>query len=270
MSELPWRQVLDDWKKRTIGEWGVWIEDLESGNNWTWNENVLFNAASLIKVPIMVAVYREHHLGRLSLSEQVTLRAEDQVGGNGVLQHMQPGLTLSIYDLVTLMIIQSDNTATNMLIDRVGKDAIRETMQELGMKSSHFYNRLMIRPADTDRFNQVNAEDMATCFRLLAQGKAVSQYASEEMIRILKKQQINDTLPYLLPYPEPSFVGGIPTWEMAHKTGLIHMHLHDSGILYIGSKAIIIVALSRGISFHDSQRQMAELALLTFQHSLSY
>lgn len=268
MEKMPWHQVLDDWKDRAIGEWGVWIEDLETGKSWSWNANILFNAASLIKVPIMMAIYRENHLGKLSLSERIPLRAEDQVGGNGVLQHLQPGLSLSIQDLITLMIIQSDNTATNMLIDRVGKNAIRETMAQVGMKNSCFYNRLMIMPANPEGVNQVTAEDMATCFRIIAQGKAFSHHASQEMIRILKKQQINDTFPYLLPNANQPFVGGIPTWEMAHKTGLIHEHLHDSGVLYIGSRAIIMVALSRGISFHDSQRQMAELALLTFQHSL--
>lgn len=268
MAKTSWGRALDDWKQRAVGDWGIWIEDLQTNETWTWNAEKSFYAASLIKVPIMMAVYREAHLGNLSLSEQLPLRAEDQVGGSGVLQHLSPGLSLPIQDLVTLMIIQSDNTATNMLIDRVGHSAIRETMSQVGMKNSRFHNKLMIVPADPEGVNQVTAEDMASCYRLLAHGKAFSHHASSQMVQILKKQQIRDTFPYLLPNVHQAWVGGIPYYELAHKTGMIHEHLHDSGILYMGSRAMIMVALSKGIAYHEAQRQMAEMALLVFQNCL--
>jgi len=79
-----------------------------------------FPAASVIKLPILVEAYRQVDEGRLDLSERIPLRAEDRVGGSGVLKELEPGAALTLRDLLTLMIVVSDNTATNMVIDRVG------------------------------------------------------------------------------------------------------------------------------------------------------
>jgi beta-lactamase class A len=257
-------QKLDDWKSGVTGTWGVWIEDLQTGNRWTWNESKLFYAASIIKVPIMIAVYRQADRGALHLSQEVMIRKEDQVGGSGVLQLLTPGTRFTVKDLVTLMIIQSDNTATNLLIDLIGKEVIRETMKELGMTQSAFYNKLMIIPASPEGTNKITAEDMARVFTALATGKAVSWHASQEMVQILKQQQLNDCFPYLLPTKNTDIVGTIPHYELAHKTGMVTQILHDAGIFYIGSHALIMVALSEGLKYHEAQKRLGELALLVF------
>ena len=154
----------------------------------------------------MVAVYAEAWAGTLSLEDRLTLTKEVQVGGSGVLQHLSPGLKISIRHLVMLMIIQSDNTATNILINRVGKRQIQKILLELGMKESQFYNKLMVVPAKLDGYNRVTAASMAACYRMLAQGKAVSYHHSMEMIEILKRQQIKTSLASLLPASD------IPLW----------------------------------------------------------
>jgi beta-lactamase class A len=138
---------LDAWKKKSSGIWGIWMEDLNTGEKWIWNEKQPFVAASMIKVPVMVAVYRAHALGKLCLSDRIELRREDRVGGSGVLQHLSYGTKFTIQDLVTLMIIQSDNTATNLLIDRLGKEFVQETLLALEMTDTVFINRLHIVPA---------------------------------------------------------------------------------------------------------------------------
>jgi beta-lactamase class A len=256
---------LEEWKSRVPGTWGVWVEDLETAESWTWNETRPFYAASLIKVPIMVAVYREMAKERLRLGEELVLQPEDQVGGSGVLQHLSPGLRIPIRDLVTLMIIQSDNTATNMLIDRIGKEAIRETMAELGMKNSLFYNPLMIIPADREGVNAVTAEDMASCYRKIARGEAVSWHACRQMIRILKRQQFRDCFPSSLPPAENDVpIGSLPAWELAHKTGMVNRVLHDTGILYVGDHAVLLIALSEGLEYREAAKLLGELARLVY------
>ncbi|WP_232336400.1 serine hydrolase [Thermoactinomyces sp. CICC 10522] len=257
-------QKLDDWKTGVGGTWGIWIEDLHTEQRWSWNEAKTFYSASIIKVPIMIAVYRQADRGALELSREVILRKEDQVGGSGVLQHLTPGTRFTVKDLVTLMIIQSDNTATNLLIDLLGKNVIRETMNELGMTGSTFYNKLMILPANPEGINQITAEDMARVYKALATGKAISWHASQEMVQILKKQQLNDCFPYFLPSKNTDIVGSIPPYEMAHKTGMVTRILHDSGIFYIGSRAFILVALSEGLNYHEAQKGLGELARLVF------
>lgn len=250
---------LNAWKKNISGTWGIWIEDLKTGEKWTWNESLPFVAASIIKVPIMVAAYRAFAHGKLRLSDRIGLRREEMVGGSGVLQHLSYGTEFSIQDLVTLMIIQSDNTATNLLIDRMGKEFIQETLLELGMTNTVFTNRLHIVPADTTNVNRITAGDMARCFRMLATGRAVSRDACEKMIEILKKQQWRDCLPRLLPPPDSTITGTLPQWEMAHKTGWVSKILHDTGIFYIGSRSLILVVLSSGLDHLQAQREINKI-----------
>jgi beta-lactamase class A len=250
---------LDAWKKKASGGWGIWMEDLHTGEKWIWNEKQPFVAASMIKVPVMVAVYRAHAQGKLCLSDRIRLRREDKVGGSGVLQHLSYGTEFSIQDLVTLMIIQSDNTATNLLIDRLGKDYVQETILDLEMNDTVFINRLHIVPAGSNKSNQITAKDMARCFRLLATGQAVSRDASQKMIEILKKQQWRNCLPGWFPPSESEIIGSLPRWEMAHKTGWVSQTLHDGGILYIGSHSLILVVLSCGLDHLQAQRKINQI-----------
>src|SRR5690625_5973430 len=92
----------------------------------------------------MATVFSLADKGQLSMSEKIIMKPEDQVGGSGVLQHLTPNEKISIADLTILMIIQSDNTATNMLIDVVGVENIQQTMEHIGLKKSKIYNKLII------------------------------------------------------------------------------------------------------------------------------
>jgi beta-lactamase class A len=240
-------RTIQEWLDKAGGQWGIVLEDLTSGDRWTLNEDQRFYAASLIKVPIMTAVFAEAYAGTFAFEDRLKLRQEDLVGGAGVLQHMSPGTEITIHDLVTLMIIQSDNTATNMLIDLVGKERIREVMRKTEMNNSQFYNKLMIVPAELEGYNEVTAGDMATHLRYLATGKIISYHSCLQMINILKKQQLRDSIPLHLPDPDGDVIGTLPLWEFANKTGSVTNIQHDTGILYVGQKAITICTLSKNV-----------------------
>lgn len=242
------------------GTWGIIIEDIKSGQRLEWNGEEPFYAASVIKVPIMVSAFSSAWEGKFSIEDKIVLTREMQVGGAGVLQHLSPGLEISIRDLITLMIIQSDNTATNMVIDIVGVERIRKTMKELGMGNSHFYNKLMIMPAQVAGYNTITASDIASCYCSIAMGKAVSYQSSLEMIDILKHQQVRNGLPSLLPYTSSPVIGQLPRWELAHKTGTLENIQHDAGILYLGDDSIIIVALSKGYGYTKANEVLGKLA----------
>lgn len=229
------------------GEWGIVLEDLLTGDRFTLNEDQRFFAASLIKVPIMTAVFAEAYRGKFAFEDKLGLRQEDLVGGAGVLQHMTPGTQITIHDLVTLMIIQSDNTATNILIDLVGKESIREVMGKTEMNNSQFYNKLMIVPAELEGYNEVTAADMANHLRYLATGKIISYNSCLQMINILKRQQFRDSIPLHLPTPDGDVIGTLPRWELANKTGTVTNIQHDTGVLYVGQKAITICILSKNV-----------------------
>lgn len=232
-----------------VGKYGVAIYHFETGQEFLYQPDQRFYAASIIKVPIMAAVYEQACVGTLSLSEKIALRAEDMVGGSGVLGSLSPGLELSIYDLVVLMIIESDNTATNVLIDRLGREAIQNAMREWGLHNSQFYNKLQVIPAKIEGYNEITAGDMNHLLKQIAQGKIVSWRACSEMVKIMKQQLFNDGIPSLLPPEQDGPIGAFPEWEMAHKTGFINGVEHDMGLLYFPRATFAVTVLSNEI--HD-------------------
>lgn len=247
------------------GTWGIVIEQLGSGERWSWHADRPFYAASLIKVPIMVTVFADVYEKKYALSDRLLVREEDIVGGAGVLQHLTPGESYSIYDLVTLMIIQSDNTATNILIDHVGRERIRWVMKQAGMENSCFYNKLMVIPAELEGTNQVTAADMAELYRRLARGRLISYNSCLQMINILKRQQIRQSLPLYLPVPEGEIIGTAPLWELAHKTGTVSDNEHDTGILYVRQTAYVLCILSQGVRSQLARDTIGRICYAVYQ-----
>lgn len=249
----------------TGGTWGIYLEDLDKNETWSWNENEVFYAASIIKVPIMAAVFSAFDEGLFKLSDTIVLKREDLVEG-GVLQHLTPGIRLTIYDYLTLMIIQSDNTATNVLIDLVGVKKIQEMIAEIGMKNSCFYNKLNTVPVKTNGRNMITARDMAVLLKKLTSGMIISQYACEQMIDIMKKQQFRDCLPYKFPETESNIIGTKQEWEFANKTGWVTGIRHDIGVLYVGRRTMNIVVLSKDVEDKLAKQTMAQIGECIFNY----
>ncbi|WP_391205815.1 serine hydrolase [Psychrobacillus sp. L4] len=245
--------------EQTNGTWGIVLEDLDLGEKWVLNGDELFYAASVIKVPIMAAVFAATEVGKLAITDQFVLKSEDFVLGSGVLQHLTPGTTLSLKDIITLMIIQSDNTATNILIDLVGVDNIVRTMKEEGMEKSTFYNKLMMSKPNPKGFNQITPNDISKLLVQMTTGELVSAEASEQMIGIMKKQQIKDCLPEKLPSPYSNFNNGMTAWELAHKTGWISGTRHDVGIFFVGQRKLIATVLSKDVDDLLSKQILTEI-----------
>jgi beta-lactamase class A len=248
------------------GIWGISLFDLDTNERFELHENELFYAASVIKVPIMIAAYSASHHGELQLGDRIVLKREDMVGGSGVLQHMTPGTRLTVYDLLTLMIIQSDNTATNILIELIGTEKIQQVMMDIGMEKSCFYHKMMIAPVDRKGFNGITAYEMTTLLKKLVTGKLVSVYACEQMIEIMKKQQIRETFPSKLPENHEPIIGAIKEFELAHKTGNVSGIRHDSGIFYVENRKMIATVLSKGVGEIDSLDAFGRIGLEIYNY----
>jgi beta-lactamase class A len=235
------------------GTWGVVVEELGEGICYEHLPDKPFIAESVIKVPIMAAVYAAAQKGAFSLDDQLPLRREDLVKGSGLLFALSPGLQLSIRDLVTLMIIQSDNTATNILIDLVGKECVDHTMIELGMEHSKYVRKLMIYPADIQGNNMITAGDVTRMLAKLAAGQFLGAQACEEMIAIMKKQQFRNGLPSLLPVADVNGKEERPIdWEIASKSGWDSGRQHDAGLLYTQGRCFVITALSQDVEAEEA------------------
>lgn len=227
------------------GHFGFVLQRLETGERMEVNPDVRFPAASIVKLPVLSALYRAQSEGRLNLRDTAELSREDLTGGSGVLKLLTPGLVLTLYDLAALMIAVSDNTATNLLIDRLGFDFISASMKEDGMRQSALCNKLQTVPAAFNGRNEITAGDVAEWYTRLARGALVSLWASHQMIEVLKQQQYLNKIPGRLPDPDPGVRGGLPLWQFAGKTGMVQQVEHDSGILYLPGASFLVVALTR-------------------------
>ena len=211
---------------------GIAICDLATGTTSGVNANVEMPAASTIKIPVMIEVFRQMALSRVTLTEQVTLQQSDRDDGWGDLYDAPVGTSYSVSNLLRLMITESDNTATNMLIRLVGRTNINAEMQSLGLHHTRLGD--YIRSEGDIRSLRSSPFDMAEMLTDMAQDKLVDDWSSRAMITILAGQHHNGLLPAPLPR-------GI---EIAHKTGTLHDTLNDVGIVYYDPEPYVIAVMT--------------------------
>ncbi|MED1864480.1 class A beta-lactamase-related serine hydrolase [Fictibacillus nanhaiensis] len=250
------------------GIYGCSLYDFKTNESFAYKENESFYAASIIKVPIMAAVFAHAYEGECRLTDKIQIHEEDFVPGDGILKHLSAGMEWSIYDLLVLMIIESDNTATNVLIDLVGVENIAAHMTRWGFKKSQLNHKLQISPdRKPGELNVIIPNEINQFLIHLASGRVVSIKACEMMINILKQQKMNGLLPRLLPDAEGA-IGMIPNWEAAHKTGYVSGVEHNVGLFYFPGHTYAISIMSKNIvNRNEPRRIMGEIGQLIFNVS---
>ncbi len=207
---------------------GVAVEDLSTGETFAVNDSLLFPQASAIKVAVLLELMRQADVGTLALSERVELRAAHQVGGSGVLQlFADRGSTLSLHDLAVLMVVLSDNTATNLLIERVGMTGVNRTLAALGLSSEVRLQRLMIRPAESARGNENVASPRAAARLMARLGRCELPMSAgacgrvRQILELPKSGTIADALPAGVPVAwKPGTLDGVSTaWALVRVRG---------------------------------------------------
>ncbi len=215
-------------------------------------------SASLIKLPILAAFWETVEAGRLDPAERVSVPAEAlRVEGTGVLKALAPGLQPTWSDLATLMITVSDNVATNLVIDRLGMDAIQAWIDKAGLAETRLERRMMDRAAmSAGRGNWTSAADMETLLSAIAAGACVSSEASRQMRRALEAQQIQDRLPRRL----------ADSARVANKTGNFADVIHDAGIVTWPGGTLVIAMLTQGVRpTWQAMDTIADIAVLLTQ-----
>jgi beta-lactamase class A len=225
------------------GKVAVAVKHLGTGETYFRNADDVMPTASLIKLPIMAEVYAQAEAGRVKLDDMLTLTKEEMVQGSGILtEHFSPGAKFSLRDAVRLMIVYSDNTATNMVLDKIGIKAVNERMVELGLKETRINAKVFkgsttsVDPARTKQYGlgSTTAREMLTLLERLHKGELVSSEASKAMLDHLKKCEDKDKFPRLLPK-------GV---TVAHKTGSVNRSRTDAGILYFKEGPVALVVLT--------------------------
>jgi len=206
------------------GDTAVAIRALDGSFEFFRNEHMPLIAASVIKLAVMLEACRRFEDGTLSKDEIVSVRPEDKKPSCGALTYMHDGVQATLLDLVTLMIIVSDNTATNLMIDRLGIDNVNSTLDSYGLSGIRL-RRKLFDPKNAARGiqNTVTAASVLKFYELLYEGALVSKKASDEMLRILLNQRLNSKMPFFL---HPMDI------DVAHKTGEDDGVTHDTGIIF--------------------------------------
>ncbi len=209
----------------------VYFSDLtQKGGLYRGNETM--PSASMIKVFILALAYQDIADGTLSRNETFTLTRDNVVGGSGTLQNRAYGTRVPLKELLEKMIIDSDNTATNILIDRLGMENINAYMQAHGYRSSVLRRKMMdLAALQAGRDNLTSVKDVGLLFKRLYNGTCVSPELDAEMLGIYDQQTDNDKIPARL--PEGTVV--------AHKTGEVSDVRHDGGIVYTANGDYVLV-----------------------------
>jgi beta-lactamase class A len=195
------RRTLDAIASAHHGVLGYSVLNLDTGERLSLRGDETFPTASLIKVPILVTLYDLAEQKQLSLDDPLTVLKIDQVPGSGVLQFMHPGMSLSVHDAAALMIVLSDNSATNLVLDKIAIRRVWTKMEALGLPHSKVHSKVYLRLASVAMDSSVKyglgvstPNEMAHLFELLALGKAVSPVADSSMLQLLSNNADGDSM----------------------------------------------------------------------------
>ncbi|TWT29900.1 serine hydrolase [Blastopirellula retiformator] len=229
--------------KRHRGEAAVVIKHLPSGATFAFHGDRPQSTASLIKLPLLMALYQAVNEKQVTLDALVEMKKEDQVPGSGILTgHFSPGLKLSVRDAAHLMVTYSDNTATNLVIDQVGLPATRKLMKTLDCPSTQLNSKVFRRDTSIDiesskqyGLGVTSCDDMIRLLELLHKGefidKATSQAIIDQLAFVNDKSKVTRFLP--------------PGVKPAHKTGAVNDARTDAGIIPLPEGALLFCVLTQ-------------------------
>jgi beta-lactamase class A len=274
------RRNLERISQSVSADWGIYVKSLDTGEEVAINADAVMDTMSVIKIPLLVDAFRQVDAGKINPADRITMKTADKRFGTGLLRTLDDNLNLSLHDAFTLMIIQSDNSATDMVFSRAGGPAhVTQTMHELGLNTitatgtsfewfralgeisdpayakitpeelfTRGYPQTATRQADVERFHfegkhpygLSSARDLGRLLEMIARNQAASQKSCEEMLRIMRLQQMNTRI--------PKYLAGTAT---PHKTGDFPPHIaNDVGLLETPNAHVVVVFFSahhRGI-----------------------
>jgi beta-lactamase class A len=227
--------TLDDKIRAAIADFKgtvyIYAKNLDTGKDYGLRADEHVRTASTIKLPIMTEVFRQAAEGKLAWTDQIEITKANKVGGSGILGEFSDGSKIDVKTATHLMIVLSDNTATNVLLDKVSSNNVNEHMAKLGLKDTLSLRKIGgggdARAWD-EPLNKLfgigrsSARDMVRLMEMLEHGQVVSKEASAEMIAILKRQQYKDGLGR----------NALDTMPVASKSGALDRLRSDVGIVY--------------------------------------
>jgi len=247
---------------------GIALRTLDGQTEWFYHADDTFHAASTMKVPVMIELYRQVQAGKIQLTDSLIIHSEFRSIVDGSPYKLDPaddseadlytaeGKTRTLSELCELMITVSSNLATNLIIEKLGVENIHSTIRSLNADGMHVLRGVEDNKAfEKGLNNTTTARALEILLTAIADNTAAGPDASLQMIAILERQKFNEGIPAGLP----------PGTKVAHKTGEITEIHHDAAIVY-APHPFVLVILVRGLAnSKDSSTLMADITRLLFQ-----
>jgi beta-lactamase class A len=237
------------------GKVAIAVKHLDTGESFQYHADDVMPTASLIKFPVMIEAYRQAQAGEVDLNKMVTLRKDDKVPGSGVLtNHFSDGATFPLRDAVRLMIVFSDNTATNLVLDQIGIPATAATMEKMGYPETKIHSKVFKRetsafPERSQKYGlgSTTANDMVRLCEAVWRKQVVSPESCDAMLDILRACDDKDKFPRFLPAGT----------KVAFKTGSVNASRTAAGIIETPGGPVAVCVMT---DQNEDQRWVADNA----------
>lgn len=237
-QEVLWLKLessINDVDRKLDGVLGVAILDLNSGQKFELRAGEVFPQASSIKMTVLAELYRQAQAGRLKLTDLYTVQASDLVPDSDIMNGLTPGVTrITLRDLATMMVAVSDNSATNVLIDRIGMQNVNALMDSLHLTHTRLHRKMMdLKAASEGRENISTPTEMMALLEDLYRGKVLNSEMTGDFFKVLSTHK-ESFLPRDLPE-------GL---KLANKPGELEGVRNDSGLVFVENRPYVICAMT--------------------------
>ncbi len=235
------------------GVMGVAIEDLTSGDHFFLHEDEVFAQASSIKITVLANLYLQAQEGKLKLLDPYTVQSSDLVPDSDIMGGLTPGVTrLTLRDLATMMVAVSDNSATNVLIDRVGMQNVNVMLDSLGLTHTRLRRKMMdLQAAKEGRENISTPREMMTLLDAIYRGKVLNKQSTAEFFQMLSTNK-DSWIPRDLP----------ADLKVANKPGELEAVRNDSGIVFVEGRPYVICVMTSFLrNERDGEEAISKISL---------
>jgi beta-lactamase class A len=234
---------LQEMASKHHGKVALYAKNLKTGDTVALDADIPVQTASVIKLPIMIEAMYQVKAGKLKLDQHLRLTKDNQVPGSGVLPFLSPGLDLTLEDTITLMMILSDNTATNMTIDAVTIPAVNKRIESMGLKNTYLYKKVYKpaegpMPPDQKKFGlgKTTAREMAVAMESVERCEIGDPALCKRMLEIMRNQQYRNMIPH---YIETVDTSETPS-AIADKIGALDAVRNDVALVFTKSGPLVI------------------------------
>ena len=239
------------------GVMGVAIEDLTTGDHFFLHEDEVFAQASSIKITVLADLYLQAQQGKLKLTDLYTLQSSDLVPDSDIMNGLTPGVSrITLRDLATMMVAVSDNSATNVLIGRVGMPNVNALLDSLGLIHTRLRRKMMdLQAAKEGRENISTPHEMMTLLDAIYHGKVLNKEATEDFFKVLSTNK-DSWIPRDLP----------ADLKVANKPGALEAVRNDSGIVFVEGRPYVICVMTAFLrNERDGEQAISEVSLETWR-----